>query len=72
MVCLKSHLLVTELVCPQMSGQSEIISGHMLMHSFPKLSTSYFYNILNTYRKKKSKFYFFQILLLVVLTSELN
>lgn len=47
-----------ELICPQMSGQSEIISDHMLMHGFPKLSTSYFYDDLNTwnfphYRKKK-------------------
>lgn len=37
MFCLKSYLPVAELVRPQMSGQSEIISDHMLMHSFPKL-----------------------------------
>lgn len=37
MFCLKSYLPVAELVRPQMFGQSEIISDHMLMHSFPKL-----------------------------------
>lgn len=77
MFCLKIHLPVAELICPQTSGQLEVISDHILIHSFPKLSPSYFYNVLNTwnfphYRKKNVNSIFFQIILLVVLSSELN